>query len=130
MLLDTSGLLCLFDYDEPFHELAHELFSASADWVTHSYVVAEFVSLAHARRLHRGDALRFIAALATNPQVLTVWVDRELNDKALYLLQARLDKSYSLCDAVSFVLMGRTGVTEALTTDHHFEQEGFVRLLK
>ncbi|MEH2285259.1 MAG: hypothetical protein V7K90_28760 [Nostoc sp.] len=42
---------------------------------------------------------------------------------------ARQDKSYSLCDAVSFVLMRQRGVTEALTTDHHFEQEGFRRLL-
>lgn len=35
-----------------------------------------------------------------------------------------------LCDAVSFVLMRMYGETEALTTDHHFEQEGFVRLLE
>ncbi len=41
-----------------------------------------------------------------------------------------MDKTYSLCDAVSFVLMRLEGITEALTTDHHFEQEGFVRLLK
>jgi predicted nucleic acid-binding protein len=46
------------------------------------------------------------------------------------LLQSRLDKDWSLCDAVSFVLMQQRGVTEALTTDHHFEQAGFVRLLE
>jgi hypothetical protein len=28
------------------------------------------------------------------------------------------------------VLMHDRGITEALTTDHHFEQDGFVRLLK
>ena len=39
-------------------------------------------------------------------------------------------RTYSLCDAVSFVLMQHYGITEALTTDHHFEQEGFVRLLE
>ena len=44
--------------------------------------------------------------------------------------KSRLDKAWSLCDAVSFVLMLRTGEMEALTTDHHFEQAGFVRLLK
>jgi predicted nucleic acid-binding protein len=36
----------------------------------------------------------------------------------------------SLCDAVSFVLMRARGILEALSTDHHFEQEGFLRLLK
>jgi predicted nucleic acid-binding protein len=128
MLLDTSGVLCLFDHDEPFHEQAHELFVASANWLTHSYVITEFIALAHTRGLNRMDAIRFIAGMIANSQV--VWVDQQLNDKALYLLQARPDKTYSLCDAVSFVLMRRSGLTEALTTDRHFEQEGFVRLLK
>ena len=37
---------------------------------------------------------------------------------------------YSLCDAISFVLMRKKGIREALTTDKHFEQEGFTRLLQ
>jgi uncharacterized protein len=41
----------------------------------------------------------------------------------------RLDKNYFLCDAVSFVLMRQRGLNESLTTDYHFEQEGFQRLL-
>jgi predicted nucleic acid-binding protein len=45
------------------------------------------------------------------------------------LLWERLDKGYSLCDAVSFLIMRQTGETDALTRDRHFEQEGFRRLL-
>jgi predicted nucleic acid-binding protein len=52
-----------------------------------------------------------------------------LKQEAVRLLEARLDKSYSLCDAVSFVLMRQRGLHDALTTDRHFEQEGFRRLL-
>lgn len=48
----------------------------------------------------------------------------------MQLLQNRQDKTYSLCDAVSFVLMRQRGISESLTTDRHFEQEGFVRLLQ
>jgi predicted nucleic acid-binding protein len=59
-----------------------------------------------------------------------VWVDEARHRAAMDLLQARLDKSWSLCDAVSFVLMREHGEVEALTNDHHFEQAGFVRLLK
>ncbi len=44
-------------------------------------------------------------------------------------LLERQDKTYSLCDAVSFVLMRQRNISEALTTDHHFEQEGFRQLL-
>jgi predicted nucleic acid-binding protein len=53
-----------------------------------------------------------------------------LHASAVALLEARPDKRYSLCDAVSFIAMRERGLAEALTTDHHFEQEGFVRLLK
>src|SRR5262249_14600288 len=142
MLLDTSGLICLFDHDEPFHTLAHDYFAASADWLTHSYILAEFVAVANARRLDRKAALAFIprplarkaalaflARVAWSSHIRTVWVDDKLHDDALRLLAARLDKPYSLCDPVSFVLMRRASLTDALTTDRHFEQEGFRRLL-
>ncbi len=51
MLLDTSGLLCLHNRAEPLHTQARTLYQAPRVRVTHSYVVAEFVALAHARRL-------------------------------------------------------------------------------
>ena len=56
-------------------------------------------------------------------------LDEALHRTAFALVQARQDKTYSLCDAVSFVLMRERGIREALTTDKHFEQEGFQRLL-
>ena len=58
-----------------------------------------------------------------------VWVDHALTREGLDLLHARPDKRYSLCDAISFVLMRDRGITEALTLDHRFDQEGFQRLL-
>jgi predicted nucleic acid-binding protein len=45
-------------------------------------------------------------------------------------VEARADKSYSLCDALSFVLMRDRSIQQALTTDRHFTQEGFGRLLE
>jgi predicted nucleic acid-binding protein len=97
--------------------------------LTHGYVLAEFVALAQARRLPRREVLEFVADLVANPDIETVWVDEALHHAAMALLQARPDKSYSLCDAISFVLMRERGLQEALTTDHHFEQEGFRKLL-
>jgi predicted nucleic acid-binding protein len=57
------------------------------------------------------------------------WVDETLHRDALAFLQTRPDKSYSLCDAVSFLVMRDSNIREALTTDKHFVQEGFVKLL-
>jgi predicted nucleic acid-binding protein len=36
----------------------------------------------------------------------------------------------ALTDCISFVVMGGRSLTEALTSDHHFEQAGFTALLK
>jgi predicted nucleic acid-binding protein len=74
--------------------------------------------------------LDFSKTILADVEVEIVWIDEALHRKAGELLLARLDKTYSLCDAVSFVLMRERGIIEALTTDRHFEQEGFVRLLK
>ena len=129
MLLDTSGLLCLHNRAEPLHMDARTLYHAAHIRVTHSYVLAEFVALAHARRLPRMAALTFMSDLVENLDIDTIWVDDALHREAMALLMARPDKTYSLCDAVSFVLMRQRHITEALTTDRHFEQEGFQRLL-
>jgi predicted nucleic acid-binding protein len=54
----------------------------------------------------------------------------ELLDSGLDLFHSYRDKSWSLTDCISFVVMRQRGITEALTGDHHFEQAGFVALLK
>jgi len=129
MLLDTSGLLCLHHEAESFHDEALRAYNTASRRLTHSYILAEFVALAHVRRLPRLAALMFVAALLNNPDIEVVWVDEALHREAMALLLARLDKTYTLCDAVSFVLMRRRSLSEALTTDRHFAQEGFHRLL-
>jgi predicted nucleic acid-binding protein len=67
--------------------------------------------------------------LKASPQVELIYVDKALDEQAWQLLKARQDKEWSLVDCSSFVVMQTFGITEALTTDHHFEHAGFVRLL-
>jgi predicted nucleic acid-binding protein len=57
-------------------------------------------------------------------------VDATLDEEAWQLFKSHQDKQWSLVDCTSFVFMKRRSIVEALTTDHHFEQAGFVRLLK
>ena len=129
MLLDASGLFCLHHRAESQHARALEAYRSVRRRLTHSYVLAEFIALASARRIPRPAAVSFLADLLETPDIETIWVDESLHRQAVDLLRTRLDKSYSLCDAVSFVLMRRERLTSALTTDHHFEQEGFQKLL-
>jgi uncharacterized protein len=129
MLLDTSGLLCLHHKAEPSHNRARALYEHARVRVTHNYILAEFIALATIRRLPRPAALSYMTDLRRNPDIETVWVDESLHSEAMALLLSRRDKRYSLCDAVSFIVMRRRSLSEALTTDHHFVQEGFQRLL-
>jgi predicted nucleic acid-binding protein len=130
MFLDTSGLLCLIHVRETQYENAVSSYAAArTPRLTHSYVLDEFVALAQARKLPREAALDFSQRLLDDADIETVWVDEARHRAALALLRARPDKSYTLCDAISFGLMRERGITEALTTDRHFEQEGLVRLL-
>jgi len=48
---------------------------------------------------------------------------------AIELYRERPDKNWSLTDCLSFVVMERRRVTEALTTGHHFEQAGLKALM-
>ena len=49
--------------------------------------------------------------------------------EGLALFESRLDKGYSMTDCVSMDVMRYFKVTEVLTHDHHFAQEGFTVLL-
>ncbi len=44
-------------------------------------------------------------------------------------MRPRLDKEYSLTDCMGMVICREYGITDVLTHDHHFAQEGFTILL-
>jgi uncharacterized protein len=91
--------------------------------------LAEFVPLAQVRRFPRKNNLTFTQRILDDTEVKLIWVDEDLHRQAVQLLLEREDKTYSLCDAVSFLVMRNFSILEALTTDKHFKQEGFVGLL-
>jgi predicted nucleic acid-binding protein len=74
--------------------------------------------------------LRFVRSIEEDRRIEVLWVPQCIHRAGMDLLARRLDKAYTLCDAVSFTVMDAHEITESLTTDHHFEQEGFIRLLK
>ena len=130
MLIDTSGLYRYFNKQSAHHDAAKTFFQSALERVTHNYILAEFVALSNIRGLDRKTTFDFSSWILDTPLMDVIFVDGALHSKALTLLENRIDKNWSLCDAVSFVLMKDRSITEALTTDRHFEQAGFVRLLK
>jgi predicted nucleic acid-binding protein len=133
VFVDTSGFAGLVVPEDASHRRAVELFeqARSAEWylLTTNGVVMECYGLLLIRaRDRRRSALAFLDAVERDRvQVERIRADDE--ERAIALLRAHEDKDYSLCDAVSFVVMERLGVTEAIAFDKHFREYGKFTIL-
>lgn len=68
-------------------------------------------------------------AILTNPGTEVVRGTSESFLAGLALYKARGDKGYSLTDCISMNTMRERSITDVLTHDHHYAQEGFTLLL-
>jgi len=89
-------------------------------------VLAEFLTFCgegtpHTRRQSALFARQVLADahVTVLPQTHASFLD------GLTLYESRLDKQYSLTDCISMQVMRREGLTDVLSNDHHFTQEGF-----
>jgi len=123
IFLDTSVIYALADRGDEFHELARRRFdlalSSRFRLVTHNYVLVESMALLH-RRLGRETALQ-LARDAAGFEV--EWVGEALHQEATAALSA--GAGASLVDQVSFIVMRRRGIAEALAFDTDFVAAGF-----
>lgn len=67
--------------------------------------------------------------LRADARIEVVPLQAELMDSAIQLYRGRPDKNWSLTDCLSFSIMERRGLAEALTTDHDFEQAGLKAMM-
>jgi uncharacterized protein len=93
--------------------------------------LAEYLTFFSAAResVRRGAALGVHGILA-NPLIRVIPQSRSSFLSGVELYVQRPDKRYSLVDCISMQTMRREGLTEALTNDRHFEQEGFRALFR
>jgi predicted nucleic acid-binding protein len=135
VFIDTScGWANLFVATESYHPQTKEWFAQTRkrqiEMVTSHYVIAELVALLNSPlRVPRSQLFQYVDAVKTASYVNVIYIDAVIETAAWYLLKSRSDKTWSLVDATSFIIMEQLGLQEALTTDHHFEQAGFIRLL-
>lgn len=130
---DTSGWASFFRSQERHHARAVDLMT---QWheekrhvVTTNYVLGELIALCARLWVPRSRGVSYIRSIRAETWIEIAHIDEQLDVRAWKLLENRLDKTWSLVDCASFVVMEQRGLTDALTTDHHFEQAGFVRLL-
>jgi predicted nucleic acid-binding protein len=77
----------------------------------------------------RQAGAKIVAAVLGHPQITVVPQTREGFLGGLKRYAARSDKSYSLTDCISMNVMESRGISQILSNDHHFEQEGFSVLI-
>ena len=127
---DTSYYLALINPHDRLHEVALD-FSRTyrGSLVTTEYVLVEvgnFMRSGNDRRIY----LSLVNQVRSDPKTYIVPAGEEFYDQALGMFASRPDKSWSLTDCASFVVMRQLGVIRALTADRHFEQAGFQTILK
>ena len=130
ILADTGFFLALANSRDELHARA-------ATWVLQvrepvlvmQYVLVESVNaLAEGRLRRKADSL--LEAVGPSRRYVYVPVTAELHQRGVELFVSRPDKGWSLTDCVSFLVMHERGIARALAHDHHFEQAGFVALLR
>lgn len=127
---DTFYYYALLSPSDATHQQAIAITpTLSARIVTTAWVVAELAA-AFSAPPRRTRCLDLIDHLYADPQITVTPPSQELFDADLALYRSRPDKSWSLTDCISFIVMECEGIAEALTGDHHFEQAGFTALLK
>ena len=132
---DTSGWASFFVSSETFHAQAKEHMrrwrSDNYQLLTTNYVLLELVALmTNPLRVPRKQQVDLINTIKSVAWVEVVHIDPTLDEQAVELFRQRQDKIWSLVDCSSFVVMQHRGISEAFTADHHFEQAGFIRVLK
>jgi predicted nucleic acid-binding protein len=78
----------------------------------------------------REAAARAVRVILEDRRVTVYPQSRESFLAGIHLYEQRNDKGYSLVDCISMTTMRRQGISEILTNDRHFVQEGFIVVLR
>ncbi len=129
LFADTFFFFAFLNADDSAHREASTFY----DFFEGQLVTTEWVLTELADGLsgisNRQAFVDFHRALRNDPKVTIIPSSNELFAAGVELYATRPDKEWSLTDCISFVVMEREGLTDALTGDRHFEQAGFKVLL-
>jgi len=131
IFLDSAFAIALAVETDSFHEKAVQI-SDDLDGsilVTTQAILLE-IGNALSRRSFRKASAALLASMQMDEHVVILPLSEELYEKGLNLFIKRPDKEWGLTDCISFVVMRERGITQALTTDAHFQQAGFLALMR
>lgn len=129
LFVDTAGGMACADSADPAHQAA----SAARDkWLereghllTTDYVIDETLTLLR-MRLGLDAAETWWHMIAASSRVRKESISAERAERARTIFFRHRDKQFSFTDCTSFALMRELRFRQALTTDRHFRQAGFL----
>ena len=129
VFLDTSGWIAAAVRGQARHDEAREAYTSAVRQgyriVLTPMVLGESQAL-FLRLLGRDKAMAAVESAMSDPTHVVLPVDEALVKTAVERwLRPYRDQDFSLCDAVSFEVMKREGITRALSVDTHFVTAGF-----
>ena len=133
VFFDAAYAIALSAPNDQYHDrakrLTEQLEVEGTRLITTRAVVLE-IGNALAKFRYRSASVELLSALEEDPNVEIIPISEPLYRRALHLYRERPDKEWGITDCISFIVMQNRGLTEALTTDEHFQQAGFRALLR
>jgi predicted nucleic acid-binding protein len=130
---DTGYWIALLDPQDTLNSKAINLSITftQVQIVTSEMVLTEILNHFSKRgNFLRYAAANFIESLQENPSITIIPQTDSIFQQALILYKQRPDQAWSHTDCSSFCIMQQQNILEALAYDKHFEQAGFIALLR
>lgn len=133
VFVDSSAFFALLVAEDEFHAEARGIFQRAREErrmlvTTNAILLETHALLLNRARNGRAHALAFLDAVDLGFALVERVTDED-ERRAKALLHAHADKTYSLCDALSFVVMERSGLDEAVSFDDDFRSYGRFTIL-
>jgi predicted nucleic acid-binding protein len=133
IFVDTSALIALGNTRDQFHLQAKEIFKelvlARNRFLTTNAVIFELTNAFSAVQ-YKSIAIKLIDMINNSRGWSVITIDDDLMTKGISRFRKMHDKDWSLVDCISMIISEDIGCTNIFSNDHHFEQAGFVILLK
>jgi predicted nucleic acid-binding protein len=133
VFVDTGGFFALYSANDLDHVRAVEVFrrANSERWIlvtTNAVVFETYALLLNRTGEGRAKAVGFLGDIESS-DLRVERVSEDDEKKAIALVRDHEDKTYSLCDAASFVVCERLGITGAVACDDDFRSYGRLTVL-
>ena len=124
---DTSYWIARYFPNDQWHRAAlaaERLLGHPLHLLTTQEVLTEFLDSVSGNPEMRREGVKAINAILNDPGITVIPQTPQSFAGGFQRYQNRMDKGYSLVDCISMNTMDAYGITQILTSDHHFNQEG------